>query len=595
MTMSKELAIQVSNVSKMYKLYRNNVAKLLDLFGISFKKSYEEFWPLKDINLSISKGEKVGIIGRNGVGKTTLLSLIAGNIRPSSGKIIVNGKVNALFVLGTGFHPEFSGLDNIFSSLAFQGITGKQARKLAEDIIEFSELEEFIDQPVKTYSSGMYARLAFTVATAIKPEILIIDEILSAGDAYFALKAIDRMKELTNSGSTVLFVSHDLASLQKMCDRCIWLDRGNIQADGKTIDVIKEYASSIRKRDELRLLLKNSGKNIRDTHSDTRQLLFRFITSNHTAPKNKGFYVHAIKLFIKNRPFAEINLGDSMDNNSEQNGYIITNEKINWSKGIKKENKWCREFKDFSGEYIHATGIFNVPREINETDLSFEIEYFDDFEDQIIFEVFDNDKKLYRQYKTIKCLNSNNWLNIIINKDKKLNENNRGKEISYALRHKKIEQNQNDVYGTGELIITDFKILNKKQEEQYVFVLNEKLIFRIKYQVISDVSAPVFVVAIYKPDGTVITQLISKEKKYKIKKLKNKGYIDFEIDKLKIGAGEYIVSIGAFHDIDLANPTEQKSYCLHDRKYKFKIEQPFGININLGLIYQDFKIKYNGH
>ena len=259
MITSNSYAIEVRNVSKMYKKYKNSTSKILDLLGFSFRKNYEEFWPLKDINLTIKKGEKVGVIGRNGAGKTTLLSMISDNVKPTKGTIKVDGKVNALFVLGTGFHPEFSGRENIKSSLAFQGITGEEALILEKEIIEFSELEDFIEQPLKTYSAGMYTRLAFTVATAIKPEVLIIDEILGAGDAYFNSKALERMNSLTNSGATVLFVSHDLSSVQKICDRCIWIDKGKIREDGKTLDVIKSYSADVRKREELRLLSQNSG------------------------------------------------------------------------------------------------------------------------------------------------------------------------------------------------------------------------------------------------------------------------------------------------------------------------------------------------
>jgi len=154
------------------------------------------------------------------------------------------------------------------------------------------------------------------------------------------------------------------------------------------------------------------------------------------------------------------------------------------------------------------------------------------------------------------------------------------------------QQQENDIYGSGELIITKFKILDENQEEKYIFTLNEKLIFRLYYQTFEEIIKPVFVVAIYKTDGTIITQLIDKERNFTLDKLYQKGFVDFKIDSLKIGRGEYLISIAVFHDMDLTNPIEQEVYCLHDRKYKFKIEQPFGINMDLGLIYQDFKVSY---
>ncbi len=592
MITSNSYAIEVRNVSKMYKKYKNSTSKILDLLGFSFRKNYEEFWPLKDINLTIKKGEKVGVIGRNGAGKTTLLSMISDNVKPTKGTIKVDGKVNALFVLGTGFHPEFSGRENIKSSLAFQGITGEEALILEKEIIEFSELEDFIEQPLKTYSAGMYTRLAFTVATAIKPEVLIIDEILGAGDAYFNSKALERMNSLTNSGATVLFVSHDLSSVQKICDRCIWIDKGKIREDGKTLDVIKSYSADVRKREELRLLSQNSGVKINNQDSSNNQLLFRFITSQNSAPQDKAFCVHKIKLFVKNKLLTEINIGDSMDNSLEQDGYIITDKKINWSNSFKKEEKWCREFKNIGGEYIHAIGIFQLPLVIDLKDVSFDIEYFDEFDDEIYFEIYDSKKNIYKNLKTISSSLSKSWQ---ITNEIKIFENLDKKEES-IIEDKNIEeveeQATTDIYGTGELIITKFSFLDENLEERFIFTIDEPIIFRVNYKCFEEVYKPIFVLAIYKPDGTTITQLIDKQRGFTIDKISNNSFVDFKIENLKIGKGEYLVSVAIFHDIDLTNPIEQKTYCLHDRKYKFKIEQPYGLNMDLGMIYQDFEVKY---
>jgi lipopolysaccharide transport system ATP-binding protein len=592
MIISNTYAIEVRNVSKMYKKYKNSTSKILDLLGFSFRKNYEEFWPLKDINLTIEKGEKVGVIGRNGAGKTTLLSMISDNVKPTNGTIKVDGKVNALFVLGTGFHPEFSGRENIKSSLAFQGITGVEALILEKEIIEFSELEDFIEQPLKTYSAGMYTRLAFTVATAIKPEVLIIDEILGAGDAYFNSKALERMNSLTNSGATVLFVSHDLSSVQKICDRCIWIDKGKIREDGKTLDVTKSYSADVRKREELRLLSQNSGVKINNQDLSSNQLLFRFITSQNSAPQDKGFCVHKIRLFVKNKLLTEINIGDSMDNSVEQDGYIITDKKINWSDSFKKEEKWCREFKNIGGEYIHAIGIFQLPLVIDFKDVSFEIEYFDEFDDEIYFETYDSKKNIYKNLKTIISELSKSWqtaneIKIFESLDKK-EENITEEKNSEKVK----EQATTDIYGTGELIITKFGFLDENLEERFIFTVDEPIIFRVNYKCFEEIYSPVFVVAVYKTDGTTITQLIDKQRGFVIDKISNNSFVDFKIDNLKIGKGEYLVSVAVFHDMDLTNPIEQKAYCLHDRKYKFKIEQPYGLNMDLGMIYQDFKVSY---
>ncbi|MGH7062179.1 MAG: ABC transporter ATP-binding protein, partial [Stellaceae bacterium] len=201
----------------MFRRYRHPRYRVLEAFGLPLpKKAYDEFWALRGISLEVPRGESLAIIGQNGAGKSTLLNVICGGLKPSSGTVAVRGQIQALMDLGTGFHPEFTGRQNIYSALAYQGITGGQADEHFEEIVDFSELADFIDQPIKTYSSGMYARLAFSAATTIVPDILIIDEILGAGDAYFAAKCADRMRRLTKEvGATVLFVSHDMSSVQR--------------------------------------------------------------------------------------------------------------------------------------------------------------------------------------------------------------------------------------------------------------------------------------------------------------------------------------------------------------------------------------------
>jgi lipopolysaccharide transport system ATP-binding protein len=454
---------------------------------------------------------------------------------------------------------------------------------LEKDIVEFAELEQFIDQPVKTYSAGMYARLAFTVATAIEPEILIIDEILGAGDAYFNAKALERMSELTNGGSTVLFVSHDLSSVQKICDRTIWIDRGKIRKDGKTLEVIKAYSADVRKREELRLLAKNTGVLLdKNDLENNRQYIFRFITSDAKAPKT-GFIIHKISLYKGNLLIEDILVGDSMDNSILENAHLITDKRlINWGEPKKIDEKWCREFIDIGGKNIHAAGVFIVNDDI-EDELYFEIEYKDTATEIINFEVYSEENNSYQTLCQLVPAQSGKWLKKRIKYIQQKKEENPKDDIS-----------SEDIYGSNELTITKFQILDKNLQESYVITINQESHFRIWFKVNSDIEIkqPVFVVAFYSFDGTVISQMISKEKNFKIDSLKGEGYVDFIITSLKIGAGEYNLSVGIFHDIDLVNPIEQNAYCLHDRKYSVKIEQPFGLNMPLGLVYQDFDFSY---
>ena len=259
------IAIAVADVARMFKRYRHQRYRVMEAFGLPIPKgAYDEFWALRGISLELERGDSLGLIGQNGAGKSTLLNIVCGRLQPSSGSVTVRGNVQALMELGTGFHPEFSGRENILSSLAYQGVAGREARRLLDAIVDFSELAEFIDQPLKTYSSGMYARLAFSTATEIVPDILIIDEVLGAGDAYFAAKCVDRMHRLTKeAGATVLLVSHDTVSVQKICDRAVWLDRGQIRMSADTLTIAKAYHAWVLERDEERLRAETSRSVLR--------------------------------------------------------------------------------------------------------------------------------------------------------------------------------------------------------------------------------------------------------------------------------------------------------------------------------------------
>jgi lipopolysaccharide transport system ATP-binding protein len=217
---------------------------------------------LARIDLEVKQGERLGIIGRNGAGKSTLLKLLTGNLAPTEGQLTVNGSIQALLTAGAGFHPEFSGIENIQSSLTYQGLTSDEINQAIADISEFTELGDFLGQPFKMYSAGMQARLTFATATVLKPDILIVDEILGAGDAYFFGKSIERMKELVLSGATVLIVSHALDQIARFCERAIWVDRGRIVYSGPALETIRAYEEYIHKMEDRRLQAKNRVRKV---------------------------------------------------------------------------------------------------------------------------------------------------------------------------------------------------------------------------------------------------------------------------------------------------------------------------------------------
>lgn len=237
--------ITVENVSMHFRMDKNKTTSLKEwvVSHLKGQQQYEEFHALSDVSFDVERGEIVGIIGRNGAGKSTLLKVISGIYKPTSGKVVTAGRVAPMLELGSGFDPELSGHDNIFLNGAILGFSEEFLKSKYDEIVAFSELGEFIQMPIKTYSSGMVMRLAFSVATIIEPEILIVDEILAVGDASFQAKSRARMLDLMKGGTTVLYVSHDLGQIREMCDRVVWLEQGKIVETGVAETVCGNYVN----------------------------------------------------------------------------------------------------------------------------------------------------------------------------------------------------------------------------------------------------------------------------------------------------------------------------------------------------------------
>ena len=233
-------AINAQNLGKQYVLGASPYQRLWQLL-VGSSSNLSHFNALSGVDINIAQGESIGIIGQNGAGKSTLLQLLCGTLTPSTGQLEVNGQVAALLELGAGFNQDFTGRENILFSAALYGMQALHIEKHLQEIIDFADIGEFIDQPVRTYSSGMYVRLAFAIATSVKPDILVIDEALSVGDGAFARKSFDRIMQLKQSGVTLLFCSHSLFQVESLCSRCIWLHQGQVMAQGPSAEVIAKY------------------------------------------------------------------------------------------------------------------------------------------------------------------------------------------------------------------------------------------------------------------------------------------------------------------------------------------------------------------
>jgi lipopolysaccharide transport system ATP-binding protein len=266
--------LTLTNLGKLYRVYASPRQRLLEL--ISGRKYHQEHWALQGIDLAIEQGEAVGVIGNNGAGKSTLLKLVTGTLAPTSGSVSYSGRLTAILELGTGFHPEFSGKENLFYAGALMGVEKEEIAARYDQIVEFSELGEALSQPLKTYSTGMVVRLAFSLVTMVDPEILIIDEALAVGDRNFQKKCLARMIEIQKSGTTILFCSHSMHHVMQFCTRAIWLEEGIARAVGVVSDVVDQYvASSLQEQEHYLETEKRQSHSKVDLHCQVTEMILR--------------------------------------------------------------------------------------------------------------------------------------------------------------------------------------------------------------------------------------------------------------------------------------------------------------------------------
>ncbi|MFQ5991843.1 MAG: ABC transporter ATP-binding protein, partial [Nitrospiraceae bacterium] len=394
--------IEIRNVSKAYRIFRKSRWRILDVLGLPVPRTaYDELWVLRNFNLFVPAGQRLGIIGRNGAGKSTLLRIVARLLSPTEGKVTVRGQVQALMDLGTSFHPDFTGRQNVMAALSYNGVTGKQAIRRFDEVLEFSELEDCIDNSLKTYSAGMQARLAFSVATAIQPEILIIDEVLSAGDAYFVGKCLERMKQLTvDCGATVLFVSHDLNAVQTMCDRVIWLNSGRVVLDGEPLSVSRAYYREVQEEENLRVKARSQGLSkrlaagLQHAGSLRGPLLFHLVTVG--APHPVGSHkIRQLRLKRGEKLLAIIPVGEESDADPHKAARLLcASGDADWSPPQRDASGHFRFYKDCEGHYGHVPFQFSLPEEKEHNGgpvLHLEVRADVELGDEIAVEIFEHE------------------------------------------------------------------------------------------------------------------------------------------------------------------------------------------------------------
>ena len=581
----RDIAVDIKKLGKMYKLYKNPKDKIKEAFGLNFYKKnyYKEFWALRDVNITIKKGERVGLIGHNGAGKSTLLKTVIGNIQPTEGSVKIQGNIQALLELGTGFHPEFTGRENIKASLSYQGLSLKEIARAEAEIIEFTELGEYIDQPVRTYSAGMYSRLAFATATAVCPELLIIDEVLGAGDAYFMGKCVERMRKLTSEeGTTVLFVSHDLQSVQALCDRVIWIDKGKVRYDGDVLTGIKLYTQSVRKNEELRLKIRDMkiSKNqaiVLDRKQDLYdEFLFHFISNR----QENICKVYDIGIYTDNERVAYIDVGSPMDNNPELDNYIIDDiESACWGETKRDSIGYYREYNNLLGDNKHAPFCMVVSKDCRERKLQIVINMKVEVAEGLEFQAFDYETGSYKTYPLL-CNGENKYI------------------VDFESYKELVDKEEDD--GTEERVIDNIEtslakiekvsLLSKEGEEGKVFSFEngiDECIINISFY--QPYRKFVFVFCVYSMKGDLV---LSSCQQVEIEQELNRMEIHYKFPNMKMGAGEYTISVAIYDELDIRdNSKEQKFLALLDRGVSFKIEKPIGYALNVGFFVSNNKIQ----
>ncbi|WP_286183899.1 MULTISPECIES: ABC transporter ATP-binding protein [Stappiaceae] len=293
---SDEVMLEISNLAKFYTIYERPEDRLKQMLWRGRKKYFREFWALSDVSFKVSKGETLGLLGRNGAGKSTLLQIVTGTLEASAGTVKRHGRIAALLELGAGFNPEFTGSENVYLAASILGLTEEEIKDRYEDIINFAGIGDFIDQPVKLYSSGMYARLAFAVAAHVDADILIIDEILSVGDAAFTQKCMRFINRFKEHG-TILFVTHDIAAATKLCDRAVWLEGGRVKEIGPAKDVCRHYMAGINSANDEQGTFQISSRSGEAEKEEPEEIKPQVVVDPRDELLRNSEYANQIKVF----------------------------------------------------------------------------------------------------------------------------------------------------------------------------------------------------------------------------------------------------------------------------------------------------------
>lgn len=577
--MKQNIALECINLGKCYRSYQRPFHRVLDLLDVPATggpegKRYTENWAIRGFDLTLQKGERLGIIGRNGAGKSTLLQLICGRLQSSEGSFTVNGRIQALLELGTGFYPEFNCRDNIRASLAVADVPEKEIHRLEEEIIEFAELWDVAEQPVRTYSTGMYTRLAFATATALKPDILVIDEVFHAGDATFVGKSSERMRQLTeNDGATVLFVTHSLAMMERFCTRAILLEKGRVITEGTSLDVSRYYSARIREEEEINLMARQGKLRKRSllaagiTNPDC-ELLCRL--SVPPATSSEGCRIYSIQLESDLHPPVELPLSDTEQEKktASQGRLIVDPDHLDWGPSQHDSSgALYRNCGGNQGQTGNAPFAFHLSTDVSVQQSKLTLSYWLAKEQNLILEVFHQGK-----FRLIGNVSGEG----------------QRQQISFSLPA--LQQGKQPPpgvpadarYGDGICQIHNFGIRGTEGREKRIFITGEDMTAWFQVDFLQPQTTFVATLCIYHIDTTPMCQVFMPSNEIDI--ANGPDHLEFTVDfsPLRFGEGEYTVTLAVYQECDMADAQENHAHCVLDRALTFRIEQPEGIRKGFG-------------
>jgi ABC-type polysaccharide/polyol phosphate transport system ATPase subunit len=549
--MSDELAIRFEQVGKMYKVFGSKLDTALDALNLpTFRRDarFREFWALRDIDLELRRGARLGIIGRNGAGKTTLLKLVTGNVSPSEGTVTVNGDVQALLETGGGLHPEFTGRENIRASLGYLGLSRPEVEEAEAEIAEFTELGRFLDQPFKAYSQGMQARLSFAIATTVQPEILIVDEILGAGDAYFFTRSTARMSQLIESGAGVLLVSHALDQVARFCERTIWLERGRIAMDGPTDEVVKAYERFIRELEDRRLRAKNEKASLPHYDAFDRETFTDAVVGTISG-EGGSVDVARVTLWRDGVLEGEIDVGGAQDVDTSGAGGLLL-EDGGWEPPQSEADGYFRTVSERAGRFRFNLWFYYPQSR---------------YEVEIVYRAHGGPGTLrldrIGDSAAIESLApAGEWTTHRFELA--------GTDEALDLG---AEERLSRWPGVEGLAIRRVQTVGEQEAAQAVFRVHEPFSVVVEAEATASGAFPLIPAAlVFRLDGIVATRHVGKRE---VPQLEDGDRLELRLDlgPLLLGNGTYLLSVGLYRELDVGNTLSSTLYDYFDRSFEFVV------------------------